>query len=135
MSEPELHKLKTARPAIGFVSPADDFLERHLDLNQFLIQHAAATFFVQVDSEAMSGDGIFEGDILIVDKSLEAVNGSVVIAIVEGEFLVRRLQRRNNVAVLVASNPNFPEIKLDSDEELDIWGVVTTAIHSLIHKG
>lgn len=134
MSEPNSHKLKTARPAIGFVSPADDFLERHLDLNQFLIQHAAATFFVRVDSDAMSGDGIFEGDILIVDKSLEPDNGSVVIAIVEGEFLVRRLQHRNDSTVLVASNQNFAEIVLDSSEELDIWGVVTTVIHSLLHK-
>lgn len=135
MSEPNSHKLKTARPAIGFVSPADDFLERHLDLNRFLIQHAAATFFVRVDSAAMSGDGIFEGDILIVDKSLTAGDGSVVIAIVEGEFLVRRLQRRSNGSVLVASNQDFPEIRIETEEELDIWGVVTTVIHSLVHRG
>lgn len=114
----------------GFPSPADDFLEGHLDLNEYLIRHPAATYYVRVKGESMINAGIHDGDLLIVDKSLEPRDNKVVIAIVDGQLTVKRLKKlKNQQFVLVAENPDFPAITVNKENDVGIWGVVTTVIH------
>ena len=115
----------------GFPSPADDYSDSQLDLNDFLVKHPAATFFVRVAGDSMLGAGIHHGDILVVDRSLEPVSGKVVIAVVNGELTVKRLQQENGMVRLVAENPNYPPIELTEETAGEIWGVVTSVIHSL----
>ena len=115
----------------GFPSPAEEYLEGQLDLNQHLIPHPLATFFVRVSGDSMMGAGIHEGDLLIVDRSLEARDGKVVIAVVNGELLVKRLKYDGNQPSLVAEHPDYPELKITEVMDFQIWGVVTNVIHSL----
>lgn len=119
----------TSRVQAGFPSPAGDHLEDHLDLNKHLIHHQESTFFVRAQGESMLNAGIHPGDILVVDKSLVAKNGKVVIAVVDGEFTVKRLQNHKGVITLKAENPEFEDIKIKDGSELIIWGVVTSVIH------
>ena len=119
----------TSRVQAGFPSPADDHLEDALDLNTHLIHHKAATFFVKAQGDSMLGAGIQQGDILIVDKSLGAKSGKIVIAVVDGEFTVKRLHKYKGNITLKAENPDFEDIKISGDDELIIWGVVTSVIH------
>lgn len=120
-----------AKVAAGFPSPADDFIEGHLDLNEHLIEHPAATFFVRATGYSMIGAGIYPGDILVVDRSIEARHDKVIIAAVNGELIVKRLHHKNNEFKLCSENPDYPEILLEKQEELHVWGVVTNVIHSL----
>ncbi len=113
----------------GFPSPADDHIESQLDLNTHLIRHPAATFFVRVAGDSMTGAGIHSGDILIVDRSLEPTDKKVVIAIVNGEITVKRLRKRKGRLLLVPENDNYQPVPLEDGAELEIWGVVTTVIH------
>lgn len=113
----------------GFPSPADDYLEQQLDLNEHLIQHPAATFFVRVDGDSMKGAGIHRGDILIVDRSLETTSGRIVIAVINGEFTVKRLRIENGSIQLEADNPQYPPIRIQNDWDFQVWGVVTYIIH------
>jgi DNA polymerase V len=115
----------------GFPSPADDYLEGQLDLNKYLIKHPAATFFVRVTGDSMIGAGIHSDDLLIVDRSLEAKDGRVVIAVVNGELLVKRLKLQSSQIFLIAENPNYPLLKITDAMDFQVWGVVTNAIHSL----
>lgn len=115
--------------AAGFPSPADEYLEGKLDLNQHLIHHPLATYFVRVSGDSMLGAGIHPGDILIVDRSVEARDGKIVIAVVNGELLVKRLRIEGTQPYLVAENPNYPELKITEAMEFQIWGVVTNVIH------
>jgi len=115
----------------GFPSPAEDYVEGRLDLNQLMVQHPAATFFVRVAGDSMIGAGIHHADILVVDRSLEPVSGRVVIAVVNGELTVKRLFRCNGEARLLAENPNYPPIELTEETACEVWGVVTFVIHSL----
>ena len=115
----------------GFPSPAEEYLEGKLDLNQHLIPHPLATFFVRVSGDSMIGAGIHEGDLLIVDRFLEARDGKVVIAVVNGELLVKRLKYYDNQPSLVAEHPDYPELKITEVMDFQIWGVVTNVIHSL----
>ena len=119
----------TSRVQAGFPSPADDHLEDTLDLNAHLIHHKEATFFVKAQGDSMIGAGIQQGDILIVDKSLTAKSGKIVIAVVDGEFTVKRLHKYKGNITLKAENPDFKDIKIGGDDELIIWGVVTSVIH------
>ena len=119
----------TSRVQAGFPSPADDHLEDMLDLNTHLIHHKEATFFVKAQGDSMIGAGIQQGDILIVDKSLTAKSGKIVIAVVDGEFTVKRLHKYKGNITLKAENPDFKDIKIGGDDELIIWGVVTSVIH------
>jgi len=119
----------TSRVQAGFPSPADDHLEDTLDLNTYLIHHKEATFFVKAQGESMLGAGIHQGDILIVDRSLPAKSGKIVIAVVDGEFTVKRLHKYKGNITLKAENPDFKDIKVDGTSELIIWGVVTSVIH------
>lgn len=123
--------LYTCPVSAGFPSPADEYLEGKLDLNQHLIPHPLATFFVRVSGDSMIGAGIHEGDLLIVDRSLEARDGKVVIAVINGELLVKRLKYQNNQPYLYAENPNYPTVAITEAMEFQIWGVVTSAIHPL----
>lgn len=115
----------------GFPSPAEDHIEGRLDLNELLVKHPAATFFVRVTGDSMTGAGIHHDDILVVDRSLEAVHGKVVIAIVDGELTVKRLYRRKGLVRLLAENPDYSAIELAEETSCEIWGVVTSVIHSL----
>lgn len=113
----------------GFPSPAEDFLDTKLDLNQYLIQHPTATFFVRVSGNAMHRAGIVDGDLLVVDRSLQATDGSIVIAVIEGEMLVRRYKTVNNQVWLMA-DPRQEEPIVGTDQrDWQIWGVVTSVIH------
>jgi len=114
----------------GFPSPADDYIERHLDLNELLIKHPTATFFVRVEGLSMINAGIKNGDILIVDKSLQPSNNNVVIAVLNGEFLVKTLHKRGNQTWLLAENPKYQPILITSETNFEIWGVVTSVIHN-----
>lgn len=113
----------------GFPSPADDYIEMHLDLNLHLIKHPSATFFVMASGDSMTGAGIQSGDMLIVDKSLNPTDGAIVIAALNGELTVKRLSRKNGQVQLHPENKNYPIINITAEEELLIWGVVTYVIH------
>jgi DNA polymerase V len=117
--------------AAGFPSPADDYPDRRLDLHEHLIKNAAATFFVRAFGDSMIRAGIQDGDLLIVDRSLHAGNGSVVIAAVAGELTVKYLANRKGRILLVPANEEYPELDITEQEDTVIWGVVTYAIHKL----
>ena len=122
--------IKTAN-ATGFGAAADDYAERGIDLNEQLIHNKPATFFIRVRGDAMIGAGIYDGDIVIVDRSLKATSGKVVIAILNGEMLIRRLEKTfNKIRLLPDTNKLLP-IELDTfNSEFAIWGVVTYSIHA-----
>ncbi len=121
--------LFSAGVSAGFPSPAEDYIEQRLDLNELLIQHPAATFFVRVNGDSMTGAGINHNDILIVDRSLEPVSGKIVIAIVNGEFTVKRLVHQGDSCQLVAENPQYPPLLISEDSNCEVWGVVTASIN------
>lgn len=113
----------------GFPSPTGDYMEQRLDLNEHLIQHPAATFFVRVDGDSMKGAGIHHGDILIIDRALEPSSGKIVVAVVNGEFTVKRIRLVEGEIWLEPENPNYPPVKINPAWEFQIWGVVTYVIH------
>ncbi len=117
----------------GFPSPADDFLkaETQLDLNEHLVKHPAATFFVRVRGDSMTGCGIYPDDILIVDRSLEAAHRKVVIAVVNGELTVKRLHKSGGKVMLLPENDRYKPIVIEDEMQLEIWGVVTSVIHTV----
>jgi DNA polymerase V len=123
--------LFSGKVAAGFPSPADDFVEKSLDLNELLVQKPAATFFVRAQGESMLGAGIHPNDILVVDRSIEPVPGKIVICALNGELTVKRLQRDNEHWQLKAENPAYADIVLHDELEMVIWGVVTNVIHPL----
>lgn len=120
-----------ARPVpAGFPSPADDYVEARISLDEYLVRHREATFFLRVEGDSMRGLGIFDGDLLVVDRALVPVEGSVVIAVVDGAFTVKQLYRTSGGgAVLKAANPAYADIAISADSELVVWGVVRWAIH------
>ena len=115
----------------GFQSPAQDYIEKRLDLNERYIHHPAATFFMRVDSDAMTGVGIFSRDILIVDRSLEPKHRKIVVAAVGGELIVRRLHDDDGDLSLIPENPEYETIEIKNCGHSSIWGVVTVFIHEL----
>jgi len=121
-----------AKISAGFPSPAEDFIERKLDLNEYLIKNPAATFFVKVSGQSMINAGIHDGDILVVDRSLDAANNKIVIGVVNGEFTVKRLLKKNNKLFLVPENPDFKPIEINEAMDASIWGVVTYTIRKLV---
>lgn len=121
-----------SRVPAGFPSPADDYVEERIDLNDHLVKHPAATFFLRIKGHSMTGAGIFDNDLVIVDRSLEPVHGAVVIAVVDGDLTVKRLALLPDGSVeLRPENPDFPILRLSEFQELNIWGVVTDVIHSV----
>lgn len=115
----------------GFPSPAEDYVEGSLDLNRHLIKHPAATFFVRVSGNSMINAGIYPNDILIVDRSIEAVHNKIVIAVLNGELTVKRLKLKDKEIYLFPENPDYPTIKIEENHDFEIWGVATNVIHSL----
>jgi DNA polymerase V len=116
----------------GFPSPAEDWIDANLDLSQHLIRHPAASFFVRVAGTSMLGAGIHPGDLLLVDRALKPANNQVIIAVVDGEFTVKRLRRTASGRIfLVADNPDFPPLEIKPDTPFEVWGVVTYVIHSV----
>lgn len=116
----------------GFPSPATDYVSEQLDLNEHLIAHKEATFYVRAKGLSMVGAGIQDGDLLIVDRSLTPTHRCVVIAVVDGEFTCKRLWKRGARIRLVAENPEFPAMDFSDGQELQIWGVVTNVIHRMM---
>ena len=116
--------------ATGFSAAADDYMERGIDLNEQLIRNKPATFFFRMNSDAMVGAGIHNGDVLIVDRSITATNGKVIVAVINGELLVRRLQTQTNGITLLAENKKYGNIQIEEFSNYTTWGVVY-AIHSL----
>lgn len=115
----------------GFPSPADDYMEGKLDLHKHLVRNEAATFFLRAHGESMLGAGIHDGDLLVVDRSLEARHNRVVIAALDGELTVKRLVVRQQRVYLAPENPEYAEIDITEREHLHIWGVVSYVIHKL----
>ena len=115
----------------GFPSPADDYVCDTLDLNELLIPHREATFFVRAKGHSMIGAGIHDNDLLVVDRSVNPVHRSIVIAVIDGEFTVKRLYKRAGKIKLLAENPDYAPIELQDGQELQVWGVVTSVIHRL----
>lgn len=115
--------------AAGFPSPAEDLVELSLDLNKLMIQHPAATFFVKVEGRSMIEAGIQSGDILVVDRAIEAVEGKIVVAVINGEFTVKRLVKKEGRCFLVPENSKFSPVEITSEMDFKVWGVVTYVIH------
>lgn len=112
----------------GFPSPADDYLETRIDLKRELIKNPDATFVMRVQGDSMRGDGIDDGDVLIIDRSLRPRNGVVAVCYLNNAFTVKRLEMRGPRLLLLASNPDFPPIEIQEGDELSIWGIVTYVI-------
>ena len=127
-SRPSGAPLFLARLSAGFPSPADDYVETALDLNAYLVRNPAATFMVKVSGDSMIGAGIADGDLLVVDRSEEAVHGRIVVAVLDGELAVKRLHIRHGVCLLVPENPKYKPLRIGSGQELQIWGVVTGVV-------
>jgi DNA polymerase V len=123
-------EVKTAN-ATGFGAAADDYMERGIDLNEQLVRNKPATFFFRMKGDAMKDAGIFDGDILVVDRSVKPVNGKVIVAILNGELLVRRFHKNFSSAFLIAENERYKNINLAEFNNFSVWGVVTYAIHPL----
>lgn len=117
--------------AACFPSPAEDYIEAQLDLNQYLIRHRAATFFVRASGNSMLGAGIHSGDLLIVDRAIEPADGNIIIAVVNGELTVKRLSKTGDRLLLLAENEQYAPLEINEHTEFHIWGVVTNVIHSL----
>ncbi|WP_298046973.1 translesion error-prone DNA polymerase V autoproteolytic subunit [uncultured Bacteroides sp.] len=112
----------------GFPSPAQDYLEQAIDLNKELIKHPASTFYGRVVGDSMRDEGIEEGDILVIDKSLELLDDDLAVCFIDGEFTVKRVRLEPDAAWLVPSNTNYPPLKVTKDNEFMVWGIVTYTI-------
>ena len=121
--------IAAANISAGFPSPAENYIDGGLDLNSYLIKNPTATFFVKVSGESMINAGINPGDILIVDRSLEVRNNDIIIAVVDGEFTVKRFYRKGTVLKLLPENECYTEITITSEIEFEVWGVVTNVVH------
>lgn len=120
-----------ARVPAGFPSPAQDYIEGTLDLNEYLLPHPASTFFIRVDGLSMVQAGIFPDDILVVDRSLDAANNKIIVAVYDGEMTVKRLRIDNGKYWLLPESEDFKPICVDQDTDFFVWGVVTYVIHKL----
>ena len=116
------------RVSAGFPSPADDYLEGRIDLNEHLIHHPAATFFVRVSGDSMKGAGIFDGDLLIVDRAAEVTSGSIVVARIHDEFTLKRVRKTGNRVFLVPENEKYQTVEVTEGSDFEIWGRVTGSI-------
>ncbi|WP_269623135.1 LexA family protein [Prochlorococcus marinus] len=117
----------------GFPSPADDYIDIGIDLNEELIRHPSSTFFLRVKGQSMSNAGILDGDLLIVDRSLDPKPGRIVVAIIDGSFTLKKLTYQKGIPYLEAEHPNYPSIDLRHHDNVQIWGVAIYSIHSLGH--
>ncbi len=129
-SKPQVKLYDTSVPA-GFPSPADNFLHKSLDLNELIVKHPAATFFVKVKGDSMINAGINTGDILAIDRSLDAKDKSIILAYLDGEFTVKRFRQTKDRVYLQPENPNYKIIEIKEDSDFEVWGVVTFIIRAI----
>ena len=126
------NKVKLISAAAGFPSPAENYVEEKLNLNSYIIKNKESSFFVRVSGDSMINVGIFDNDILIVDRSLDPKRQSIVIVSIDGELVIKKLMKdQSKNYYLKSENSNYPNIKLNSNRDTVIWGVVTYVIHSL----
>jgi DNA polymerase V len=118
-----------SKVAAGFPSPADDYIEQPLDLNALLVPNKTSTFFLSASGDSMKNAGILDGDLLVVDRSIPPAHCDIIVAVINAEFTVKTLFKRGDVVKLVPANETYPEIVLQPGQELEIFGVVTDAIH------
>jgi DNA polymerase V len=130
LSQQQLKLFSSQIPA-GFPSPAEDFLEKRLDLNEYLIKNKSATFLIKVHGDSMVNAGIFDGDILVIDRSVQPSSGKIVLGVLNGEFTVKRIEKRKNKLFLIPENEAFSPIEITSEMDFKIWGVITFAIHKV----
>ncbi len=132
---PSTMEMKKAIPisengvSAGFPSPADDYIQESLDLNEYVVKHPAATFFVRVAGDSMIEAGIHDRDILVVDRSLTPKNNDIIIAVLDNEFAVKIFRRKSGSVLLDAANDEYPPLKMKEGMNLEVWGVVTYVIH------
>lgn len=117
--------LGAVKVSAGFPSPAADYEDKRLDINEYLVRNPVSTFFFMVEGNSMEGAEIFDRDILVVDKSIRPSHGAIVIAFIDGQRLVKRLYNKGNRVALLAENPAYPPLEIHDGMELVIWGVVT----------
>ena len=115
----------------GFPSPAEDHLEQRLDLNSLVIENPSATFFVRVAGESMKDIGITDGDILVVDRSIENWENRIVVAVIDSEFTIKRFTSQNETVILEAANPDYPVIEITPEMDFSVWGVVRWTLKKL----
>ena len=125
---PVRRPLVTFPVSAGFPSPADDYLDGKIDLNEYLLEHPAATFYVRVKGDSMKGAGIEDGDLLIVDRAAECVSGSIVIARIDDEFTVKRIAIKRGKIYLMPENEAYEPIEIDGDRDAEIWGRVVGSV-------
>ena len=125
------HQFYNCSVPAGFPSPADDYLEDKLDLNEYLIKHPAATFFVRVAGDSMINAGIYNNDIIIVDRSIKPKHGKIVVAALDGQMTIKSLYRHDDKIMLLPENELFKPIEILDSMDMVIWGVATNVIHSL----
>ena len=123
-------EVKTAN-ATGFGAAADDYMERGIDLNEQLVKNKPATFFFRMKGDAMTGVGIFDNDVLIIDRSLKLASGKIIVAVLNGELLVRRFHKNFSSAFLIPENSRLKPINLAEFSDFAVWGVVTYVIHAV----
>ena len=115
----------------GFPSPADDYIEENIDLNEHLLRNPFSTFFLRVKGDSMINSGIYDKDLIIVDKSLTPKPGNIVIATIDGEFTVKRFSIKDDKLYLKSENHNYPDFNFEDYSDINIWGVVIYSIHKL----
>ena len=112
----------------GFPSPAQDYMEQAIDLNKEIVKHPASTFYGRVVGDSMRDEGIEEGDILVIDKSLELMDDDLAVCFIDGEFTVKRVRLETDAAWLIPANPDYPKIRVTADNDFIVWGIVTYTI-------
>ena len=120
-----------SRVAAGAPQPADDYVEKALDLNEYCMPNRAASFFLRVSGHSMTGAGIHDGDILVVDRSITPKSGNVVIAVLDEELTVKRMVRKSGKVLLAPENPEYPAITVAPEQDFSVWGVVTFVVHKV----
>lgn len=131
LKSPMALPLANAGISAGFPSPADDFLDLSIDLNKELIKHPYATFYGRVSGDSMTGAGLDDGDLLIIDKSLEPKDGKIAVCFIDGEFTVKRIKLDKDSLWLMPENPKYRPLKVTEDNAFVIWGVVTSVIKNM----
>ena len=121
--------LYTASVCAGFPSPAEDHMDISLDINEYLVKHPSSTFYIYVKGDSMINSGICDGDLMVVDRSLEAHSNNIVVAVINGEFTVKKIKKKGNKVYLIPDNKNYRPILLDDNIDFQVWGVVTHSIH------
>jgi DNA polymerase V len=124
--------LYSSRPQAGFPAPGDDQIEKVLDINDLVVKNPASTFFVRVEGDSMEGAGIFSGDVLVIDRSLTPKDGSIIVAAVYGEMVVKRLLKQGDTHILASENAQYKPIQLSGNEDCLIWGVVVGSVRQFV---